>query len=170
MVHIECHSLDIEETKWVAQMIKSVIIQNLLFEIFSCPGNPRNCYKCRSITMKCVNYNFYNEIGSLILVLLDLICSHFGYMFFFITCSTSTTQLKIITAHYCALGMVEYAVIEFLFDGELVCVLGVNMYYCYSFYLDLTPMNGGWMGVSEFWERMSFDPCGVLFFTFSVLE
>ena len=28
----------------------------------------------------------------------------------------------------------------------------------------------GWMGVSEFWERVSFDPCGVLFFTFSVLE
>ena len=28
----------------------------------------------------------------------------------------------------------------------------------------------GWMGVSEFWERVSFDPFGVLFFTFSVLE
>ena len=28
----------------------------------------------------------------------------------------------------------------------------------------------GWMGVSGFWKRVSFDPCGVLFFTFSVLE
>ena len=54
---------------------------------------------------------------------------------------TSTTQLKTITA--CALGMAEYAAIEFLFDGELVCVLGVNMYYGYSFCLDLKPMNGG---------------------------
>ena len=47
-----------------------------------------------------------------------------------------------------ALDMVEYAAIEFLFDGELVCVLGVNMYYDYSFCLDLKPMNGGQMGFS----------------------
>ena len=32
--------------------------------------------------MKFVIYNFFNKIGSLILVFLDLICSHFGYMFF----------------------------------------------------------------------------------------
>ena len=75
--------------------------------------------------MKFVSYNFYNEIGSLILVFLDLICSHFGYIFFLITCITSTTQLKTITAHYYALGMAEYAMIEFLFDGEPMCVLGV---------------------------------------------
>ena len=43
--------------------------------------------------------------------------------------------------------MAKYAIIEFLFDGEHVCVLGVNMYYGYSFYLDLKPINGGWMGV-----------------------
>ena len=38
--------------------------------------------------------------------------------------------------------MVEYAVIEFLFDGEHVC----PWYNGYSFCLDLKPMNGGWMG------------------------
>ena len=44
--------------------------------------------------------------------------------------------------------MAEYVVIEFLFDGEPVCVLSVNMYYGYSFCLDLKPMNSGWMGFS----------------------
>ena len=44
--------------------------------------------------------------------------------------------------------MAEYVVIEFLFDGEPMCVLSVNMYYGYSFCLDLKPMNGGWMGFS----------------------
>ena len=125
MINIECHSLDIEETKWIAQIIKFLIIQNLLFQIFNCPSIPKNYYRCRSLSVKFVSYNFYNETSSLILVFLDLICSHFGYMFFLITCITSTTQLKTITAYYCALGMAEYVVIEFLFDSELVCVLGV---------------------------------------------
>ena len=49
-------------------------------------------------------------------------------------------DIKTIIAHYCALGMAE-----FLFDGEPVCVLGVNMIYNFSFCLDLKPMNGGWM-------------------------
>ena len=44
--------------------------------------------------------------------------------FFFLTCITST-QLKTITAHYCALDMAKYAVIEFLLNGKLVCVFGV---------------------------------------------
>ena len=44
--------------------------------------------------------------------------------------------------------MAKYVVIEFLFDGEPTCVLGVNMYYGYSFCLDLKPMNGAWMGFS----------------------
>ena len=46
---------------------------------------------------------------------------------FFITCNTSTTQLKTIIAHYIALGMAECAMIEFLFDDKLICVLSVNM-------------------------------------------
>ena len=44
--------------------------------------------------------------------------------------------------------MAEHVLIEFLFGSELVCVLSVNMYYGYSFCLDLKPMNGGWMGFS----------------------
>ena len=79
MIHIECHSLDIEEAKWVALMSKFLIIRNLLLQIFNCPSIPRNCYRCRSLAMKFVIYNFFNKIGSLILVFLDLICSHFGY-------------------------------------------------------------------------------------------
>ena len=44
--------------------------------------------------------------------------------------------------------MAEHVLIEFLFGSEPVCVLSVNMYYGYSFCLDLKPMNGGWMGFS----------------------
>ena len=51
---------------------KFLIIQNLLFQIFNFLGIPRNCYRCRSLSLKFVSYNFYNEIGSLILVFLDL--------------------------------------------------------------------------------------------------
>ena len=72
---------------------------------------------------------------------MGLICSQFGYIFFLITCSTSTTQLKTITAQFCALGVVEYAVVEFLFDGELVW-----LYLLFGF----ETMNGGWMGVFRF--------------------
>ena len=46
--------------------------------------------------------------------------------------------------------MAEHVLIEFLFGSEPMCVLSVNMYYGYSFCLDLKPMNGGWMDVFRF--------------------